>query len=367
MVIFNEKNGKIFALKLLFGRKMASPAIPSFTFPKESFNLPLAELRDKFALGVSVLDGRTVYAIVPKDAAGAGFVERIADDKFIRLIKLAANHGSLSLRLDLTGHRDFQMFARCTKDAECPSSKLHRAVEKASYLGKGLVALDPSGKALDPHYWQEAVIPTHPSGAEVADFFDAWETSRSTLSFEDWLMQRPARLHPPSVTYLNAEERKAYAITFVDGKVYQAGHPLCTDTIRSDKNDKSAIYVILPDHVMYVGPYLLSKFQHSSFNSGQPVIGAGEIKTDATGTITEISSKSGHYKPNAQQLLDTLEFLKAKGIDLTHIHLIENSARSITRHPSAEVFLATLRPEDGSVSPTKDVAGGTAVEGAEEF
>ena len=170
-------------------------------------------------------------------------------------------------------------------------------------------------------------------------------------------MQRPARLHPPSLKYLTAEERHAYAVTFEGGRVFQSGRPLVTDAFESDKRSHAAIYVILSDETMYVGPYLLSRFQHSCFNGGRPVMGAGEIKTTADGTIIELSSKSGHYKPTTDQLHDAVAFLERRGINLTHVRLEENGEDSITSHPSAKDFFALGSPRSRSMSsPSKHLS-----------
>lgn len=325
-----------------------------FTSAHRAASTKFSELTSAFSLirCVSAV-GEQTYKVEPKDFDPSA--ERIADETFLELVHLAANQIQAdSPHKDLLATREFQAFARGIPGAEHLSSKLKRALDKAAYLGKGLVSMAPAGKVLDERYWQEALISSHPSGAELEDFFDVWKTSRSGLAFEEWLMQKPARLHPPSITYLTPEERKEFAVTFTEGRLYQKGAPLSTGKIQTDKESGAAIYVILSDEVMYVGPYLLSRFQHSSFNCGQPVIGAGEILTDPEGNILEISSKSGHYKPTPQQLADTVAFLEKMGIDLDYIHVVENSEEGIKRHESARDFLTLARSiSSGSTSPMK--------------
>ena len=320
----------------------------SFISDRQAFGSKIAELPTKFALEVSGagVAART-YSI--KNIAEAK-VECVASEKFIELVMLAANNQFNGSDNELLGNREFRLFARSIPGAESFRTKLQRAWEKACYLTEGLNAMAPSGKMMDNKYWQEALLPTHPSGADLEDFFDSWKRSRSTLCFEDWFMEKPARLHPPSLKYLNSEERQSYAVTFEGGRVFQAGRPLVTDAIASDKRSHASIYVILSDGKMYVGPYLLGKFQHSCFNGGKPVIGAGEIKTNTEGTIIELSSKSGHYKPTVDQLHDAVAFLEKNGIDLTDVHLEENGEDSITRHSSAKDFFALGSPRSRSMS-----------------
>ncbi|MCX6990711.1 MAG: hypothetical protein NTX49_06595 [Chlamydiae bacterium] len=84
------------------------------------------------------------------------------------------------------------------------------------------------------------------------------------------------------------------------------------------------------------------------------MIGAGEIKTNAEGTIIELSSKSGHYKPTSDQLHDAVAFLGKNGIDLTHVCVEENGEDSITSHLSAKDFFALGSPRSRSMSsPSK--------------
>lgn len=59
---------------------------------------------------------------------------------------------------------------------------------------------------------------------------------------------------------------------------------------------------------------------HSTAVSGGPVAGAGTI-TVANGQITDMDDSSGHYKPQADYLLQTLEWLRSKGMKVDDINL----------------------------------------------
>jgi hypothetical protein len=59
---------------------------------------------------------------------------------------------------------------------------------------------------------------------------------------------------------------------------------------------------------------------HSTAVAGGPVAGAGQIKVQ-NGLITELDDSSGHYQPQADQLLQTLEWLRQQGMPVDQINL----------------------------------------------
>ncbi len=265
--------------------------------------------------------------------------QKICGQQFQRLITLAANGHTESLHHPLLKDRTFQLFSASVNNAQSLQCKKIRAIHKAIYLTFGTSHPYFSYKILEKKYWQEALLPHHPSGAEIHDTFKNWEKSDFPCSFEAFLFKKNCDVGIPSVIYLNPQERKDFAVEFTHGRIYKNGNPFSTLSVNSQKSNHSAIYAILPDEKMYIGPYILGKFHHSSFSAGQPVLGAGEIITNAEGEIKSISSKSGHFKPCAKQLLETLQYLEEQQVNLTDITLIENSIDSLSRHPSAEAFL----------------------------
>jgi hypothetical protein len=123
-----------------------------------------------------------------------------------------------------------------------------------------------------------------------------------------------------SVDYLQTDdERKPYLLTIDKGVIKQAGKPFDTAQMSTAFSGAgSAIYVLSPDGLMYSGSHKVSKFHHSSFLAAADAAGAGELKV-TQGKISEISNKSGHYRPGLPQLVQTLEFLESKGVDLAGI------------------------------------------------
>jgi hypothetical protein len=58
---------------------------------------------------------------------------------------------------------------------------------------------------------------------------------------------------------------------------------------------------------------------HSSFLAGEDVAGAGEMSVNRQGFVTEITDRSGHYKPGEQQTTQTLDELENKGVNLDNV------------------------------------------------
>ena len=60
---------------------------------------------------------------------------------------------------------------------------------------------------------------------------------------------------------------------------------------------------------------------HSSILAGKAVANAGEMEFDAEGKLKKISNKSGHYKPGAGQMIQSLEQLAKQGalLDKTYV------------------------------------------------
>ncbi len=121
-----------------------------------------------------------------------------------------------------------------------------------------------------------------------------------------------------AVSYLNAEERKAFKLTVgADGRLYGAdGKPFDTKTGGSvfTGGEGKAIFVMDHDGNLYASTrWPVGKFHHSSFMAGQPVACAGEIEV-RDGTLVEIDRDSGHYKPSEQQLTNVTNHLRQIGV-----------------------------------------------------
>jgi hypothetical protein len=70
------------------------------------------------------------------------------------------------------------------------------------------------------------------------------------------------------------------------------------------------LYASLEQHV--------GRLHHSSFLSGKPVAGAGELVVE-DGVPKVISRKSGHYQPEPMHLEQVRDMLDEQGIDVTGV------------------------------------------------
>lgn len=330
---------------------------------KTIYGSPLEELCEKYQLKeTKTADGSNFTVEAIESAASASGAKAPQTDSLLgRCVILAANFAYISpeeigaLEAEnqaLVADSSFQLFSRTIAGAESLFSKKQRIWKKAERLTLGLGNLFKEAILIKDSYWQEVLLESHPYGADIGDYFDVWSMSKTMpYSFEDFMSLKPLHLRPKSsVQYLTEAEKKGMEIEFIDGKLYLQGAPLDTSKIPTDKEEGFAIYVLSCDFRMFVGPYLVGKFHHSSFTNGGPVLGAGEIQTAPDGTLILISSKSGHYKPTAMQFHNTLQFLESHGVELSKVGLIENgSSGSLKKYPSVTAF------RESTPSPTKSL------------
>jgi hypothetical protein len=63
------------------------------------------------------------------------------------------------------------------------------------------------------------------------------------------------------------------------------------------------------------------RIAHSTFFSGTPTIGAGEMKIK-NGKLIELTDYSGHYRPDLKNITETLKYLKQLGVDISATKVI---------------------------------------------
>ena len=105
------------------------------------------------------------------------------------------------------------------------------------------------------------------------------------------------------------------------------------------------IYVMSGNGNIHVSNHSVGDRHHSSLLAGGNVAGAGEMKV-ISGTLTWISNKSGHYIPEAKQLLQTLHSLGKKGVDLANVGLnllAAGNGKKGVRYANVGAFLAAMQ------------------------
>lgn len=248
------------------------------------------------------------------------------------------NHSELEL---LSRDPHFQSFARGIPGMEKPETKFKRGLSKLANIGKGIAQMKENqikGLILSADYWFEAVTKEHFYDQK---FMDEWESSDTHLNFDHWMAKRHPDVTSGKVEYLtNEQERSPYKLDFREGKAWRNGAIFSTANERTEHSGEGkAIFVINSNNQIYSASHLRGKFQHSSFLGGSAVLGAGEIQTDGEGRIVELSSKSGHYKPSKEQILNTLKCLEDKGVDLSHVILSEVTDEGSWVYHSAKIYL----------------------------
>lgn len=169
-----------------------------------------------------------------------------------------------------------------------------------------------AGKLMDPEYWDEV---KYHGKRYIAD----WILERShfskhhfisfkeTVEYNENLKGVPRRY----VTHLDNPE--SFKLTRNRGKFLFRGRPI--DSSRSygtEIHTGEVIFVAGTDGSIFTSDpegYVDNVFHHSSFLKGKPVICAGTLRFKK-GQLVEITTASGHYKPDNQNLLNFLDLLK---------------------------------------------------------
>ncbi len=174
---------------------------------------------------------------------------------------------------------------------------------------------------------------------------EAWTASKTGLPFERWKAQQyrdPVNLGP--FVRLDARERQHYRAECLSGKLVRAGTPYSTAHEHTGHSGAGwVIFVLGPDHNLYCASHYPGTFHHSSFLGDGAVMAAGEIKTAADGTITHISSKSGHYKPSAQENVEMLRYFEAQGVVLSNVEFTYFTKEGESPPQTAQAYLDAQR------------------------
>ncbi len=203
------------------------------------------------------------------------------------------------------------------------------------------------GRPLDRGYAIERASGTHMPNTPGQQAKRAYENARTAdvtrLGFEDWVeyvylplsqddpfdqlgfgvassLIRDLLARGQSVKYCTPEEREAYRLQIVGGRISDvrgdAYHTGMKETHFSGSG--WAIYVVDFDNTFYSESHVVSAFHHSSFLAGAPVKAAGELAVDR-GRLVALTNKTGHYKAGEAELAMTLRLLRMRGVDLDDV------------------------------------------------
>ena len=100
-------------------------------------------------------------------------------------------------------------------------------------------------------------------------------------------------------------------------------HVFDTGKMKSHGKQGFAAYVINMNGEISVFNHhnMADHYAHSSMNAGKPVMAAGEVQIH-NGKLIALTTHSGHYKPSAQNVYETLKHFQKNGIDISKTTLI---------------------------------------------
>lgn len=151
------------------------------------------------------------------------------------------------------------------------------------------------------------------------------------------------------LVYLSNSARASYRIVFEGGLLMWRGQPFDTAKMKSYWSPQGrAIYVVDSQGQFYAAEQKLpddafdnSRFHHSSFLSGAPVFGAGEMQV-AAGKLEVLTAQSGHYRPTHKEMVQTVRRLAENGIRFYRIALWakdQRMARELRqKFPKAQLY-----------------------------
>lgn len=118
------------------------------------------------------------------------------------------------------------------------------------------------------------------------------------------------------VRYLNDEQRERYRIIINDGKLYYLDtiNGFSIKPFNTTRSLEESIFVMNTKGDFFIHPKAeVGVIHHSSLLAGAPTMFAGQIQV-VNGKILKIDNMSGHYKPNEQNILLGINYLRSRGV-----------------------------------------------------
>jgi hypothetical protein len=208
-----------------------------------------------------------------------------------------------------------------------------------------------------PDYVRKLKWAQETKSGKTKESFEVWNNSQNEalvrryegsglpISFKDYQAQQDVSIlnEPAPFILLNEQQRAVYRTSCDAGKLTRNAKPFNTaheKTLHS--GPEYAIFVIGPDQDLYAASHIGGVFHHSSFLGEGAVMAGGEIKTNQDGSIVELSSKSGHYRPTDEENLFMLNYFRDKGVDLSQVKFTAFGAKGGTEEYNALKYLTHL-------------------------
>jgi len=246
------------------------------------------------------------------------------------------------------------------------SRSMHRKASRGLKLFKKLHSgVSKGAKVLKNRYISEAIDPKHRYGNSMFELFTAWKANKGIKEgFSEWVerLEKEGTSAPgateklvklaketSSVTYLDPEQRKEYLLRVSSGNRITNKH-IGPNFSTLNRRIHPQIFVMDQNNKIYFGTYHNGRFHHTSFLSGGATKGSGEFYLE-NGILTNITSKSGHYWPNEEMIIATLEALQKEGIDLSKVQftLVTKEDPKVEYTSAAEYLQAVKKAEANPV------------------
>lgn len=143
--------------------------------------------------------------------------------------------------------------------------------------------------------------------------------------------------HTPGTTGMSQRRPPSHSLAAAANQQQQQNGAVCNNSNNLNGNNSSSssnppgllqikekpckwIYVLDTSGRLFVHAKYRGKFHHSSFLQGGAVLSAGGIVVEH-GRIMKLTADSGHYRPNFDNFMGTVQLLKDWGADLTQTKL----------------------------------------------
>lgn len=157
--------------------------------------------------------------------------------------------------------------------------------------------------------WLEMLDPAH---RELDFYKHQWLKDKSTEPFFTYLEKQNISHREPYINFVLDNELDSHKAQINNGLLHLGANALTSPDILDRHNE--TLFIINENTDIIVGISSPTK-RHVSLSRGAPVLGGGLLVVK-NGQIQEVKGNSGHYLFYTSHMLQTLEILKQKGIQL---------------------------------------------------
>lgn len=162
-------------------------------------------------------------------------------------------------------------------------------------------------------YWSEVLDPAH---RRLDSYIDLWEEEKKinpqTPPFFLWLEGQNVSSYILIINFPTEAELSEKKAKFFNGVLYIKNHNGEFVPANLYPEEGEWIFVIDKANDLYIAK-ASAQVRHTSLSRGKPIIGAGSLCAK-DGEITEFAFGSGHYLPQKEHHIQTLQFFLDQGV-----------------------------------------------------